>query len=90
MIRGSAHVLDIAGTQTFLRTGRASKLKFNIAQKMILERIHSSWCKQHGRIPFGHQHITGTDGVAFGGKKVEVLLADFVSFHCFSRAGERR
>jgi len=83
VIGRASNVFDVASPQAFLSTGRASKFQLDIAQEMIFERIHSGRSKQNGGVPFWNQHIAGTNGVVLGGKKVEVLLADFVSFHCF-------
>jgi hypothetical protein len=48
---------------------------------MVLELVHAGGREQDGRIPAGDEDIAGFAGVAFGFKKGEIFLTDFVGFH---------
>ena len=81
MVGRAAHVFDVTRPQTFLTAGGASKLQFDLTQKVILEWIHSGRCKQDRVVPFGNENVARTNTVVFGFKEFEILIAYFVSFH---------
>ena len=75
VIRRPADVVDVAGAQALLAGRGAREIELHLAQKMVLELVHSGRCEQHRRIPGRHQHIAGAAGAAFGFKELEVFFA---------------
>ena len=73
--RCSTDVVDVTGAQTFLASRRASEIQLYLAQKVILELVHSGGSEQNGGIPSGNQDIAWFADASFGFKEGEVFFA---------------
>jgi hypothetical protein len=69
VVRSSTDIVDIAGTKALLTSCRAGEVKFDFAEKMILELVHTGRSEQNGRIPSRYQHVTRLTMMSFGLKE---------------------
>ncbi len=81
VIGRAADVVDVAGSQTLLASRGPGEIELALAQKVVLELVHTSRGEQHRGIPAGHQHVAGPADATFGLEKGEILFAQFVGFH---------
>jgi hypothetical protein len=57
VICSASHVVDVAGAQTLLASGRAGEFEFASSEEVIFELIHSCGHEEYGRIPSWHEYI---------------------------------
>ena len=83
--RGIADVFQVivlaAGADAFLAGGGAGVGTLVKAEEHVLELVHAGIGKQQGGIFPRNQRAGRYDLVAFGGEKIQILLADFGCFH---------
>ncbi len=48
---------------------------------MVFELVHAGGREQDGRVPPGHEHVTGLANTALGFKKSQIFFAKFVGLH---------
>ena len=83
VIGGPPHIFDVPRPQALLATGGLRELQLDLAEKVILERVHAGRREQNRRIPAGDQHVAGAAGVPLGLKKGQIFFTQFVGFHGF-------
>ena len=69
VIGRAADVVDVAGPQAFLAGGGPGEIELHLAQKMILELVHSRRREQDRRIPTRNQTSLGRRVQPFDSKK---------------------
>ena len=70
MIGGASDVVDVAGAETLLASGRSGEFQFHASEEMIFELIHSGGGEEDGGIPLRHKHIARLADTALGFKKL--------------------
>jgi len=81
MISGPPDVVDVAGSQTLLASGRPGKFELAPAQEMIFELVHAGGREEDGRVPSGDEYVARAADTALGLEEGQVFFAEFVGFH---------
>ena len=61
--------------EAFLSSRGFGELQFDFTQEVVFELVHARRREQDGLVPFRDHHIARANGVSFGFKEVEVLVA---------------
>ena len=85
MAHGFEVVVLTAYAKALLGVRCAGELGGGIAKEDVLELVHTCVGEHEGRVILDNHWSAGHHGVALGGKKVQILLADFFRSHivCF-------
>ena len=93
VIRRSADVVDVAGSEAFLTGGRAGKVEFAPAEEMVFELVHPRGGEEDRRIPARNENVARASDAPFGFEEGKVLFTKFVGFHritCVVPPGRKR
>ena len=75
VVRRSAHIINIACSQTFLTGSRTREVKLYLPEEMVLELVHTSRSKQNGGIPRRNENVAGLSMMSFGLEERQVFFA---------------
>ena len=78
---GPPDVVDVAGPQTLLASGRLREVELALAEEVILELVHAGRREQHRGIPAGHEDVAGAADAALRFEERQIGFPQFIGLH---------